>query len=86
MMDTPTPVASRAVDRPSLTQEQRALLQRAIDARFRATRVFTEPVAAVVVDALTAYIELGHRFEQSGKTIRLIDDILARPCPALRTH
>jgi len=62
-----------------LTNEQRTLLKRAGEAERRVWKLYPDPVARVLAIEIRAYIEMGHRFEQAGRTNKLIDHILAEP-------
>lgn len=82
-MTLPTDVAPFRYTSPGamLTNEQCALLRRAGEAQRRTWKLFSEPVARALSEALQAYIDFGHRFSADSQAVRLIDDILSRTYP-----
>jgi hypothetical protein len=79
-MSTPSTAPPRPPNLISKTlpDATRELIRDAARAQVVVWKLYPEPVAAVLAEEFGNYVEFGHRFDQSGKTARLVAHILER--------
>lgn len=68
----------------ALPEATRALIRDAARCQALAWKLYPAPVAAVLVEELSSYIEFGHRFDQSGRVAPLVAHILERAAQATK--
>jgi hypothetical protein len=62
----------------ALPDATRALIRDAARCQAVVWKLYPKPVAALIAEELSSYIEFGHRFDQSGRVAPLVAHILER--------